>query len=80
MLALIAFLTITAYPGYLISDELSAYLLVEKLYRAGEEVAVDYNVDFKIYENITEINDSSFTEKVMNAKFGSSDGLSSIQS
>ena len=66
IIGITAFLLATAYPGYLLSQELSAHLIIEKLYRAGEEVTVDYDVDLKIYENIIETNDYSFTERVLN--------------
>ncbi|MFC1599846.1 phosphatidylserine/phosphatidylglycerophosphate/cardiolipin synthase family protein [Patescibacteria group bacterium] len=67
ILGVTAFLVATAYPGYLMSQELSANIIIDKLYRAGEEVIVDYDVDLKVYENISGKVNVSFSEKVIDA-------------
>jgi hypothetical protein len=63
---LIGFLIITAYPTYLLSEDLSAHFLIEHDYRAAEEIEVDYDMDFRIYENISSDSErESFTEIVV---------------
>jgi len=65
ILGISAFLLLTAYPGYLLSKDVSAFFVIERLYRAGEEVEVDYDVDFEIYENIVNKGHVSFTDLIL---------------
>jgi phosphatidylserine/phosphatidylglycerophosphate/cardiolipin synthase-like enzyme len=58
-------LLITAYPGYLLSRDLSAHFVIEKLYRAGEEIFADNNIEMDVFDNIATDSDNSFTEKVI---------------
>lgn len=66
ILGISAFLLFTAYPGYLLSKDVSASFVIERTYSAAEEVEVDYDMDFKVYENIQNDPDQeSFTEIVI---------------
>lgn len=60
---LMAFLLGTAYPGYLLSEDLSAHFVIERQYSSNFEVEADYDLKMDVYENIT--NDISFSQKVV---------------
>lgn len=62
-LMLMGFLLVTAYPVYLLSSDLSAHFIIEHQYSPNFEVNVDYDLYFKVYENIN--NDVNFTKKVV---------------